>query len=150
MPRARSAAGVDARPEPVVCELGSRGKLLVAEAYFEPRTPIVIDKKSAGDAAVGDLVVVSTQAKRARIEEVLGSARLIEVVLAGLLVQSGVRPAGGRAGDVVMEGDQLPAEPAGNEDGRVDLRALPTFTIDPDDARDFDDAISIQREGDGA
>ncbi len=31
-------------------------------------------------------------------------------------------------------------------DARVDLTALPTFTIDPDDARDFDDAISARRE----
>ena len=30
----------------------------------------------------------------------------------------------------------------------MDLRDLPTFTIDPPDARDFDDAISAQREGD--
>ena len=29
---------------------------------------------------------------------------------------------------------------------RVDLTALPTFTIDPDDAQDFDDAISARRE----
>jgi ribonuclease R len=29
----------------------------------------------------------------------------------------------------------------------VDLTALPTFTIDPDDARDFDDALSARREG---
>ena len=28
----------------------------------------------------------------------------------------------------------------------MDLRELPTFTIDPDDARDFDDAISARRE----
>jgi ribonuclease R len=34
--------------------------------------------------------------------------------------------------------------------GRRDLRALHTFTVDPATARDFDDAISAQREGDGA
>ena len=28
----------------------------------------------------------------------------------------------------------------------MDLRDLPTFTIDPDDAKDFDDAISARRE----
>ena len=33
--------------------------------------------------------------------------------------------------------------------GRRDLTALPTFTIDPDTARDFDDAISVAREGTG-
>ncbi|HQG54615.1 MAG TPA: RNB domain-containing ribonuclease, partial [Thermoleophilia bacterium] len=32
---------------------------------------------------------------------------------------------------------------------RRDLTELPTFTIDPDTARDFDDAISVAREGDG-
>ena len=34
-------------------------------------------------------------------------------------------------------------------DGRRDLRELPTFTIDPASARDFDDAISAERIGDG-
>jgi ribonuclease R len=33
---------------------------------------------------------------------------------------------------------------------RRDLRALSTFTVDPATARDFDDAVSAQREGDGA
>ncbi|MBV9334369.1 MAG: RNB domain-containing ribonuclease, partial [Solirubrobacterales bacterium] len=33
--------------------------------------------------------------------------------------------------------------------GRRDLRSLPTFTVDPVSARDFDDAISASDEGDG-
>jgi ribonuclease R len=33
---------------------------------------------------------------------------------------------------------------------RRDLTALATFTVDPATARDFDDAVSAQREGDGA
>ena len=32
---------------------------------------------------------------------------------------------------------------------RVDLRGLLAFTIDPDDARDFDDAINVHQEDDG-
>jgi ribonuclease R len=36
------------------------------------------------------------------------------------------------------------------EHGRRDLRQLPTFTVDPATARDFDDAISAERLGDGA
>ena len=34
-------------------------------------------------------------------------------------------------------------------EGRVDLRELPTFTIDPETAKDFDDAISVEPDGDG-
>ncbi len=39
---------------------------------------------------------------------------------------------------------------AGAPGSRRDLRALATFTVDPASARDFDDAVSAQREGDGA
>ncbi|MBN1291839.1 MAG: ribonuclease R, partial [Candidatus Latescibacteria bacterium] len=43
-------------------------------------------------------------------------------------------------------GDNLSIEIHGN---RKDLRGLVTFTIDPVDAKDFDDAISLMRTGDG-
>jgi ribonuclease R len=43
------------------------------------------------------------------------------------------------------------AEAAEREPGaRRDLTALQTFTVDPATARDFDDAVSAQQEGDGA
>ncbi len=42
------------------------------------------------------------------------------------------------------------SEPDENEiEGRVDLRALPTITIDGETARDFDDAVSIKKHEDG-
>ena len=42
-----------------------------------------------------------------------------------------------------LEAARLPGE-------RRDLTELATFTVDPASARDFDDAVSAQREGDGA
>ncbi len=42
------------------------------------------------------------------------------------------------------------AATARDSGSRRDLTALSTFTVDPATARDFDDAVSAQREGDGA
>ncbi|HEU6445377.1 MAG TPA: RNB domain-containing ribonuclease, partial [Gaiellaceae bacterium] len=39
--------------------------------------------------------------------------------------------------------------PAPSLEGRVDLRDELCFTIDPDTAKDFDDAVAVRREGDG-
>lgn len=52
--------------------------------------------------------------------------------------------------EVARETGGLPEEPS-EEDmgGRHDLRGLPTVTVDPEDAKDFDDAISVRREARG-
>jgi hypothetical protein len=43
----------------LVAELARRGKLLVGDSFFEGGTPVVVDRKGAGAASVGDLVVLS-------------------------------------------------------------------------------------------
>ena len=68
----------------------------------------------------------------------LGPADRVESVLEGLLVDRGAR----------QEFEPFEPPPVTPE-GRTDLRELTTFTIDPDTAKDFDDAISVVREGDG-
>jgi ribonuclease R len=139
-----------ATPEPLVCEVSRRGKLLVGEPFFEPRTPVVLDRKTATDAALGDLVVVIAPRRgRARIARVLGPTSAIENVLDGLLHHTGVRRPGGLHGRIAGEVEALPAGPDGVEPGRVDLRDSLTFTVDPDTAKDYDDAITIRRDGDG-
>lgn len=50
----------------------------------------------------------------------------------------------------LKEAQNLPAVPSPQDyRGRVDLRGIPTFTIDGENARDFDDAVSIEEERDG-
>jgi ribonuclease R len=146
---ADAAGRRDPAPKPIVCEMSRRGKLVVGEPFFEPGTPIVLDRKTVKDAAVGDLVVVSPGRGRARIEHVLGPSSAVESVLAGLLFHTGVRPGRGRNALAEREAEDLPTDPAGVEPARLDLRGLFAFTIDPDDAKDFDDAISVREEGDG-
>jgi ribonuclease R len=123
----------------VVCELARRGKLLVGEPFFEGGVSVIVDRKGAGDAAVGDLVLVQTGRGRARLQRVFGRPDHIEAVLEGLLWHAGVR----------RPSPPLPEEPSGGEPDRRDLRDLLAFTIDPEDAKDFDDALSFRREGDG-
>jgi ribonuclease R len=122
----------------VVVEIGGRGKLVVGEPYFTPGVPVLLDKRGLGEASRGDLAVVRTGRGRARLREVLGPADRIESVLEGLLVERGQR---------------APFEPydppTPTHEGRTDLRHLVTFTIDPETAKDFDDALSFRAEGDG-
>jgi ribonuclease R len=112
--------------------------LVVGEPYFAPGVPIVLDKKGLGDLGPGDLAVVSTGRGRARLERALGPADRIETVLEGLLEHEGMRR---RFEPFTLSEASL--------EGRVDLRDLLTFTIDPETAKDFDDAISTRAEGDG-
>jgi len=50
----------------------------------------------------------------------------------------------------VKEALHLPPIPSPHEcRGRVDLRGIPTFTIDGENARDFDDAVSVERGREG-
>jgi ribonuclease R len=50
----------------------------------------------------------------------------------------------------IEEAQNLPlTPPPGEYKDRVDLRGIPTFTIDGEKARDFDDAVSIEEEKDG-
>jgi ribonuclease R len=103
-----------------------------------PGVPLTLDRKGLGDAGPGDLAIVRTGRGRAKLERVLGKAKDIQVVLEGLLVHSGAR----------VERYEPYTEPRAKEE-RVDVRDLVTFTIDPETAKDFDDALSIVEEDDG-
>ena len=122
----------------IVAEVTRRGKLVYAEPYFRPGLPLLLEQRARTEVELGDLVVVQAGRKRSRLERVLGRASRIEIVLEGLLVESGRRRR--------FEPYERP-EPSLED--RVDLRDLLTFTIDPETAEDFDDAISMREEEGG-
>jgi ribonuclease R len=98
-----------------------------------PGTPLLLDRKGVGEAGPGDLAVVRKGRGRARLERVLGPADRIDVVLEGLLVEEGE-----------LRGFEPYDPPAITTEGRVDLRDELTFTIDPETAEDFDDALTVE------
>ena len=122
----------------LVVEVSRRGRLITGDPYFTPGVPVVLDSKGIGEIASGDLAVVRTGRGRAKVEEILGPADRIENVLGALLVERGAKQA--------FEPHTAP-EP--EDPNRADLRDLFTYTIDPDTAKDFDDALSFRREPDG-
>ena len=110
----------------------------MGDPVFTPGVPLLVDRKGLGDADPGDLVVLRRGRGRAQLERVLGRVDDIESVLEGVLVERGLRE----------EFEPYDA-PEPSLEGRVDLRDLVSFTIDPETAKDFDDAISVREEADG-
>jgi ribonuclease R len=135
--RGRPARRLD---QPLVAVLEKRGRFLVAEPLFGqgPRTAV-----ERGEAGEGDLVLVGSGKRGARVLRRLGRPDVARDVLEGLMLDRGLRRSYPRAATADAEGA---AEDPYAADARVDLTALPTFTIDPEDAKDFDDAISVRRE----
>jgi ribonuclease R len=136
---------------PVVAVLERRGRFLTGVPFFARGRRMNVDRPRAGSAARdGDLVLVSPTAPRGghgKIIRRLGRPDVARDVIEAMLLDRGLR----RRFDphverVARESAEAPVEPT----GRLDLRALPTFTIDPPTARDFDDAISAEVMDDGA
>lgn len=113
----------------------------------EPRFPL--------RARVGDKVVAHLDAWASRhvnpeghVIEVLGPADKPGVDMLSIIRK--YRLPGEFPTDVQREAEALSAEVSQAEIARrVDLRDTFIFTIDPDDARDFDDAINVERTGQG-
>lgn len=131
--------------------LEKRGKFLVAEPFFQAGPRFAVSRSDRAD--VGDLVVVrpgsGQRGGRATVVRRLGKPSIARDVIEGLMIDRGLRrafdPAVEREARVAAERDFASV----TERGRRDLRALPTFTIDPATAKDFDDAISSVANDDG-
>ena len=129
--------------QPLVAVLEKRGRFLVAEPLFGRGPRPAVEARGAG---AGDLVLVGSGKRGARVIRNLGRPDRARDVLEGLMLDRGLHRNYARS--ATREAEQTAGEPYAPKD-RVDLTALPTFTIDPDDARDFDDAVSATREDDG-
>ena len=103
-----------------------------------------------GDKAVVRVVEWPDRSKNpiGEVVAVLGRAGDNDTEMHAILAEFGLPYAYPKA--VEEAADKIPAGiPAEEIARREDCRPMPTFTIDPRDAKDFDDALSIRPAGDG-
>jgi ribonuclease R len=129
---------------PVVAVLERRGRFHTATPFFARGRRINVDRRQAAGAHHGELVLVTPSG---RVVRRLGRPDVARDVIEALMLDRGLY----RRFDPIVEREAREAAGRVRADARrLDLRALPTFTIDPPTARDFDDAISAEVLDDGA
>jgi len=156
------------QPEGKVTKVLTRGaenyvgtiELSKHHAFFVPSNPRIhvdfyIDKQKTKGARNGQKVIVKLldwkekqSSPEAEVVTVLGEPGINEVEMHAILVEFNLPyefPP-----EVVKEAERISVEiPEEEIKKRRDFRSHETFTIDPDDAKDFDDALSIRENDDG-
>jgi ribonuclease R len=142
--------------ERIVGRLGRAGHFFVVEPDdARIHRDVYVDTAEASKARLGDKVIVRLVPwedehlnPEGTIEEVLGPSGDPHVEVMSVAREFGL-PLGFPT-DVIDETDRFPKS-ISKEDlqGRLDYRDRRCFTIDPVDAKDFDDAISFERLANG-
>ena len=112
---------------------------------------IMVSKEATLTAADGDKVIVKiidwgsekTKNPQGKVTTVLGQAGSHDIEMKAILINNGFDLTFPEA--VMKEAESLPGDIPGAEiQQRQDLRSVTTFTIDPETAKDFDDALSLR------
>ncbi len=109
--------------------------------------PDSVGKLEAGSRIVAKMHWPETSGERdpfAEIVEVLGEEADAETETRAVIIKYGLKNAFDPA--TLAEAKSVPPQVSSEMvEGRTDLRGIPTVTIDGADAKDFDDAISLER-----
>ena len=112
---------------------------------------MLVARKLRRGAEAGDIVLVNAREKerslRGEVTKVLGSSKDPRNVYQALFASIGTSREFPEK--VEEEAESVAGRPVEVSEAREDLRDLPTVTIDGADAKDFDDAISIESAGNG-
>jgi ribonuclease R len=143
--------------EEVLAHIFSIKKTVVAfPIEDEEMGEIRIDHDDLNGAKEGDLIVASItrwpdrfgQPLRARVRKVVTDFKSSDLESLQILFSNGFTPF--FPTEVEKEMEKVSGEITKDVDrGRRDFRNIPTFTIDPADAKDFDDALSFRYLDDG-
>jgi ribonuclease R len=132
------------RPRALV--VARRGKFFVGEPLFD-RGPQVSLARGRVKVDPGGIALCRLDGRGGQPIVDLGRADNARDVVGALIADRGLRPT---FRDRIEQEARRAIERLERDAGsRRDLTAEPTFTVDPASARDFDDAVSAVREGDG-
>ena len=137
-----------APPErPLPFQVARWGKFWSLEPMFADERAWLV-AQGGPQPRLGDIVLaVPVHGNRQRITQVLGPGNDLGAVLKAMMYAAHLPQ--GFSDEVEQAADAARHLAAARDADRADARDLPTFTIDPDTARDFDDAISVRRDGVG-
>ena len=130
---------------------------IVSPADRRIRHDVFVSQNGMGEAESGDIVVVRLTAYPSRthsaqgyVEEIVGREGDPGIQIEIIIREHGLRTDFPQAVAEQAASIRLDVvEALATESDRLDIRERFTFTIDPADARDFDDAISIEHADDG-
>ena len=131
----------------VVSEIVPAGRGLAARPAFSSGRPVALSRDARGRARIGDLATVLLRGRGGRVTEVHGRAGDPAVVMQALLADAGRRRGFGAAARA--EAEAADTAPVAEDPGRRDLTGQPVVTIDPEGAKDHDDAIYVERRDGG-
>lgn len=131
------------------------------DGYFHIRpdsrriySKIYVRKENASDIKIGDRVLTEKLVYNkdgqiyGEITRILGDENSLKGIAEGIIIGNNIKQEFDAA--TLREADSLPQNVLTKQiDGREDLRDKLIFTIDGDDARDFDDAVSVDKLDNG-
>lgn len=111
-------------------------------------TNIRVDENDIGDAKIDERVVLAITGYDSfnnmvgKVIKILGDSNSIKGNIEAIIYEHGIKQEFDE--ETLKQAEKIPSEVT-DISGRLDLRNQTVFTIDGDDARDFDDAVSIER-----
>ncbi|MGA0069626.1 MAG: RNB domain-containing ribonuclease [Miltoncostaeaceae bacterium] len=130
-----------------VAEMVPAGRRMAARPAFEAGPEIPLIKAKRGDARMGDLVTARMKGGGCEVLAIHGPSTLAGAAIRALIAHEGLgRGFGPKARDEAQGAARTRDEPDAD---RRDLRDQRVITIDPEGAKDHDDAIAVAAEGEG-
>ncbi len=130
-----------------VAEMVPAGRGMAARPAFEVGPAVPLLKARRGTARMGDLVTARLTGGGCEVVAIHGPVAAAGAAVRAMMAHEGLgRGFGSKVRDEAREADRTRDE---HDADRRDLRTQRVITIDPEGAKDHDDAIAVEAEGEG-